>query len=93
MQIRRWYHKNLKFSENRNLFDNNISDMFTVSVKMRTQDTWFLLCISVIQAQLRLVGVSVLLDWNWIPQYIECESKASNTGLLMTILVFQFLKF
>ncbi len=56
MQIRRWYHKNLKFSENRNLFDNNISDMFTVSENMRTPDTWFLLLISAILAQLRLVG-------------------------------------
>jgi hypothetical protein len=40
--IYRWYHKNLEFSENRNLFDNYISDMFTVSENMRTPDTWFL---------------------------------------------------
>ncbi len=67
--------------------------MFTVSANMKTQDIWFLMLISAIVAQLRYVGLSVLLDWNWIPQYIECESRASNTGLLMTILVFQFLKF
>jgi hypothetical protein len=30
--------------------------MFTVSEKMRTQDTWFLLLISAIWAELRLVG-------------------------------------
>jgi hypothetical protein len=46
--ICRWYHKNLKFSENRNLFDNYISDVFTVSEKMRAQDTWFLLQVSAI---------------------------------------------
>ncbi len=67
--------------------------MFTVSANMKTQDIWFLMLISAIVAQLRYVGLSVLLDWNWIPQNIECESIASNTGLLMTILVFQFLKF
>ena len=37
---------NLKFTENRNLFVHNNPDTFTVSEKMRTQDTWFLVLIS-----------------------------------------------
>ena len=40
--ICRCNHKKLKFAENRNLFDNNISDMFTVSAKFDNADTWFL---------------------------------------------------
>ena len=51
MQICKWYHKNLKFSENRNLFDNYISDTFTVSAKYDNADTWFLLLISAIWAE------------------------------------------
>jgi hypothetical protein len=58
VQISRWYHKNLEFSENRNLFDNYISDMFTISAKYNNADTWFLLLISAIWAELRLVGVT-----------------------------------
>ena len=34
------------------------SEMFTVSENMRTQDTWFLLVISAIVANLRYVGDS-----------------------------------
>ena len=35
-------------------------DTFTVSAKYEDQDTWFLLVISAIEAQLRLVGVKCL---------------------------------
>jgi len=43
-----WYHNFSGVSQ--------IADTFTVSEKMRAQDTWFLLVISAIVAQLRLVG-------------------------------------
>jgi len=35
--------------------------MFTVSANMKTQDTWFLLLISAIWAELRLVGVIAIM--------------------------------
>ena len=53
--------------------------MFTVSEKMRTQDTWFLLVISAIVAKLRLVGVIATFR----NEKKACVYKTISLGLLI----------